>query len=77
MSEKDTFKTKLDKAVKVFEEKHGDLAKFALMETSFDKPHKLLRKRDFLLPREVLDELRQLESADLYDLERSDGDKQR
>lgn len=73
MSDKNIFKTKLDSAVKEFEEKYGDLAKFAQKETSSLKTHKLLTKGDFFLPKAVADELSQLERADLYDLERMDG----
>ena len=68
MQENKLFRKNFDRTIKEFEEKYGDLAKFAAKETSNIDLHKLLKKEDFDLPREVQFELAELEAADLYDL---------
>ncbi len=70
MCEKEEFIKNFDLSVKEFEEKHGELAKIALEETSDIDLHKLLKKGDFKLPKDVLKELKELETADLYDLKK-------
>ena len=70
MCEKEEFIKNFDLSVKEFEEKYGDLAKIALEETSDIDLHKLLKKGDFHLPKEVLEELKELEVADLTDLKK-------
>ena len=70
MQENKLFRENFDRSIKEFEEKYGDLAKFAAEETSNIDLHKLLKKEDFDLPREVLCELAQLEAADLHDLKK-------
>ncbi len=70
MKEKNQFRENFDRSIKEFEENGGDLAKFAAEETSEDSLHKLLKKEDFILPEAVLEELSELEAADLIDLEK-------
>lgn len=70
MKEKNQFKENFDRSIKEFEENGGDLAKFAAEETSANSLHKLLKKEDFILPKAVLEELSELERADLIDLKK-------
>lgn len=69
---------KIDEYCKVFEEKiknfnefYDNFENFARMETSITKKHKLtMEEENFLLPKEVLQELKELEMADLIDFEK-------
>lgn len=69
---------KIDEYCKVFEEKiknfnefYDNFENFARMETSITKKHKLtMEEENFLLPKEVLQELKELERADLIDFEK-------
>ncbi len=70
MKEKNQFRKNFDRSIKEFEENGKDLSKFAAEETSEAYLHKLLKEEDFILPEEVMEELSQLEAADLFDLEK-------
>ena len=70
MKEKNQFIENFVLSLKEFEENGGNLEKFAAVETMEGVSHKLLKKDDFVLPKEVLEELSELEAADLIDLEK-------
>ncbi len=70
MDKEEKFCEVFNKKVKDFDESCFCSANFAGMETLDANLHKLLSKENFSLPQEVLDELSELEMADLYDFKK-------